>query len=175
MPPSRDAWVAQSVKHPTLDFSSGSGHGLMVREVEPRVGVCADHAEPAWDSLSFLSLPLPCSVSLSINKLKKKKKSFFQLPLSKTLALLWRETHLAVLLAPSVSSVGSPHPHFSATSCINHDPQSHHLSCACGVPGRCFSQCTARPPRSLPCGRGESQVLARQVTSLPCSHSKWRG
>ena len=88
----------------------------MVREVEPRVGVCADHAEPAWDSLSFLSLPLPCSVSLSINKLKKKK-SFFQLPLSKTLALLWRETHLAVLLAPSVSSVGSPPPLFSHLLC----------------------------------------------------------
>ena len=28
----RGAWVAQSVKHPTLDFSSG--HDLMVREFE---------------------------------------------------------------------------------------------------------------------------------------------
>ena len=30
--------VAQAVKHPTLDL--GSGHNLMVHEVEPRVGFC---------------------------------------------------------------------------------------------------------------------------------------
>ena len=29
------AWVAQSVEHPTLDFSSG--HGLMGHEIEPHV------------------------------------------------------------------------------------------------------------------------------------------
>ena len=43
------AWVAQSVKHPTLDF--GSGHGLTVCEFEPCIGLCADSAQPAWDSL----------------------------------------------------------------------------------------------------------------------------
>ena len=42
-------WVAQSVKHLTLDF--GSGHDLTVRGIEPRVGLCADSAEPTWDPL----------------------------------------------------------------------------------------------------------------------------
>ena len=51
--------MAQSAKCPTLDF--GSGHDLTVREIEPRVELCTDSAEPAWDSLSLpLSLPLPC-------------------------------------------------------------------------------------------------------------------
>ena len=67
------AWVAQSGKHPTLDF--GSGHDLTVREFEPRVGLCADSSETAWDSFSLpLSPPLPCSLFFKIiNKLKKKK------------------------------------------------------------------------------------------------------
>ena len=43
-------WVAQSVERPTLDFSSG--HDLMVRGIEPRVGLGNDSEEPAWDSLS---------------------------------------------------------------------------------------------------------------------------
>ena len=51
------AWVAQSVKHPTLNF--GSGYDLMVCETEPRAGLQAESMEPAWDSLS------PFSVSLS--------------------------------------------------------------------------------------------------------------
>ena len=42
-------WVAQSVKRLTLDF--GSGHGLKVHGIEPRIGLCADNAEPARDSL----------------------------------------------------------------------------------------------------------------------------
>ena len=67
-------WVAQLVKHPTLNFSSG--HDLRVCGFEPRIGLCADSAEPAWDSLSLpLSLPLPCllSLSLKIHTLKKKR------------------------------------------------------------------------------------------------------
>ena len=61
----RDAWVAQLVKHPTLGF--GSHHDLTLVEIEPHIGLCADNAEPAWDSLS------PClyaslSLSLKINK-----------------------------------------------------------------------------------------------------------
>ena len=36
----RGAWVAQSVKRPTLGF--GSGHDLTVREFEPCIGLCAD-------------------------------------------------------------------------------------------------------------------------------------
>ena len=38
-------WVAQSVKHPTHPF--GSGHDLMVLEIEPRIGLCAENAESA--------------------------------------------------------------------------------------------------------------------------------
>ena len=60
------------------DFSSG--HGLTVHEFEPHVGLCADSSEPGacfgfHRSLS-LSLPLPCSRSLSqkMNKLKNKLK-----------------------------------------------------------------------------------------------------
>ena len=51
-------WVAQSVKHLTLDL--GSGHDLTVHEFEPCVQLFADSAEPAKNSLSP-SLPLPCS------------------------------------------------------------------------------------------------------------------
>ena len=59
-------WVAQCIKCPILDF--GSGHDLMVGEVEPHIGLCTDNVEPAWDSLSLpLSLPLPCSCSLSLS------------------------------------------------------------------------------------------------------------
>ena len=38
------------VKRPTLDL--GSGHGLMVPEFKPRIRLCSDIAEPAWDSVS---------------------------------------------------------------------------------------------------------------------------
>ena len=57
--------MAQSVKYPTLDF--GSGHDLMVCEIEPHLQLCADITELAWNSLSpFLSVSL--SLSLKINK-----------------------------------------------------------------------------------------------------------
>ena len=46
--------MAQSVKHLTLDF--GSGHDLTVHEFEPCIGLCADSADPVWDSLSAPSL-----------------------------------------------------------------------------------------------------------------------
>ena len=61
--------VAQSVKHLTLDFSSG--RDLVVHEIlyflmfpysMPRVRLCTHSTDPAWDSLS---LPLP---PLKINK-----------------------------------------------------------------------------------------------------------
>ena len=58
------------VERLTFDFCLG--HDLMVREVEPRVRLCTDSVELAWDSLSpSLSVPplLACSLSLSeINK-----------------------------------------------------------------------------------------------------------
>ena len=52
--------MVQSIKHLTLDF--GSSHDFTVREFEPHIRLCADSAEPAWDSLS---LPLPLCLSLS--------------------------------------------------------------------------------------------------------------
>ena len=58
--------MAQLVKYPILDL--GSGHDLMVREIEPSVRLPAGYMEPAWDSLSP-STPLPHALSLSqINK-----------------------------------------------------------------------------------------------------------
>ena len=58
--------MAQSVKHPTLDFSSS--HDLLVCEIKPYVGLCANSVESAWDSLS-----LSPSLSLKINKHLKKR------------------------------------------------------------------------------------------------------
>ena len=65
----RKGWVVQSVKRQTLDFVSGQD--LTVPEIEPRVGLCPDSVEPAWDSLSLslsLSLPLSCLSTLSLSK-----------------------------------------------------------------------------------------------------------
>ena len=63
------AWVVQLVKPLALAFSSG--HDLMVCEMEPHLGLCADSMEPAWDSLP-LSLPLPglcvLPISFFLNK-----------------------------------------------------------------------------------------------------------
>ena len=56
-----DPWVAQSVKHPILGFSSSPD--LKVRELEPQIPVCVDSAETAWDSLT-----LPLSLSLSSSR-----------------------------------------------------------------------------------------------------------
>ena len=72
--------MAQSVKRPTLGF--GSGHDLVVRGFEPWIGLCADSAEPAGDSLcpslsdpASLVLSLSLSLSLKINKLKSQLKN----------------------------------------------------------------------------------------------------
>ena len=52
----RGAWVAQSVKQPTLGF--GSDHDLTVHEFKPCIRLCFGSVEPAWDSLSpSLSVP----------------------------------------------------------------------------------------------------------------------
>ena len=42
--------MAQPVRHPTLDLSSG--HDLKVHGFEPHVGLCSGSVEPVWDSLS---------------------------------------------------------------------------------------------------------------------------
>ena len=63
------AWLAQLVRRPTL--GCGSGHDLTVHEFKPRIRLCADSAEPAWDSLSLplshSALPL-LSLSLCLSK-----------------------------------------------------------------------------------------------------------
>ena len=62
--------MAQSVEHPTLDFSSG--HDLTVLEIEPHVRLFADRVEPVWDSLSpSFSVPPPLTLSLSKINIKK--------------------------------------------------------------------------------------------------------
>ena len=72
----KSSFWGQLVKCLTLDL--GSSHSLMVGEIEPQVGLCADSMEPAWDSLSP-SLPDPLlntlSFSLKINKYTLKKRS----------------------------------------------------------------------------------------------------
>ena len=70
----RGAWVAQSVKRPTLGFRSS--HNLRVYEFKPQIGLCTDSAEPPWDSLS---VPLSLSLSLSAPPLLR-----LSLSLSKT-------------------------------------------------------------------------------------------
>ena len=61
--------MAQSVEHLNLNF--GSGHDLMVLEIEPHVRVCTDNAEPAWDSLCLpLSAPPPFVLSLFLSQNK---------------------------------------------------------------------------------------------------------
>ena len=64
---SQGAWVAQSVEHLTLDLDSGQD--FTIHEIKPRVQLCADSMEPAWDSLSlFIFLSPTCSLSLKINE-----------------------------------------------------------------------------------------------------------
>ena len=60
--------MAQSVKHQTLDFSSG--HDPMVCEFKPHIGPCADSMEPAWDSVSPLYPSTACALSLSLKRNK---------------------------------------------------------------------------------------------------------
>ena len=63
--------MAQLVKCPTLDFASG--HDLTVPEIEPRVGLSSDSAEPAWDFVSPpLSAPSLLALSLSLLSLSQK-------------------------------------------------------------------------------------------------------
>ena len=56
--------MAQLVKRPTHDV--GSGHDLLVCEIESCIQLCTDSTETAWDSLS-LSTPLLLTHSLSLS------------------------------------------------------------------------------------------------------------
>ena len=60
----RSAWVAQSIKRLTLNFSSG--RELRVCKIEPFIGLCAD----SQSLLGILSLPLLLSLSLSLSLFK---------------------------------------------------------------------------------------------------------
>ena len=70
--------MAQSVKRPTLDFSSY--HDLTVRVIEPGVGLCTE--------LGILSLPLSllllCALSLSLSLSQNEKKMYTFLKRKKT-------------------------------------------------------------------------------------------
>ena len=64
----RAPWVAPSVKHPTLGFSSS--RDLAVCEMDPHVGFCAENVEPAWHSL-YSSLSAPHLLTLSVSQINK--------------------------------------------------------------------------------------------------------
>ena len=72
--------MAQSVKCPTLDFSSG--HDLMVNEIEPPPPPTSDSVLTTWSLLGILSFPFSvpplhaCGLSppLKINKKQTKPK-----------------------------------------------------------------------------------------------------
>ena len=54
-------WVAQSVKHSTLDLVQ-----VMISWFKPGVGLHTDSEEPAWDSLSPAPLSDPPLLPLSL-------------------------------------------------------------------------------------------------------------
>ena len=67
----RDAWVAQSVKCPTLDV--GSGHDLMVVGLSPMWGSALSW-ESAWDSVClslYPSVPPLKACTHSLSKINK--------------------------------------------------------------------------------------------------------
>ena len=61
----KGAWVAQSVKYPTLGFSSD--HDFMVHEIDPGIGLCDATADKSLLGIIFLSLSLPLPHSLSVS------------------------------------------------------------------------------------------------------------
>ena len=63
-----DAWVAQLVKHPTLDF--GLGHDLRDMRSSPTLGSGLS-AEAAWVSPSFTLAPPPVHAKEILKILKK--------------------------------------------------------------------------------------------------------
>ena len=69
-------WVAQSVTYPSPDFSSG--HDLTVHGLEPRIRLCADIVDPAWDSLSP-SLPAPLLLFVSVSLSPKRTKNLIKI------------------------------------------------------------------------------------------------
>ena len=71
---SKGAWMAQTVKCPALDLSSG--HDRTICEFKPHVRLCTDGVEPAWDSASPSLCPSPaCALSLSLSRNKSTQKN----------------------------------------------------------------------------------------------------
>ena len=87
----RGAWVAQSVKRLTLDFSSG--HDLTVRVFEPLMGLRADGEEPAWNSLSPPHPPQNKQVNLEKKSVRRD--------------LQWKRLSLFVMAHPGASALPS--------------------------------------------------------------------
>lgn len=68
-------WVAQLVKHPTSAQTYGSGHDLMVRELQPHIGLSAVNTEPTLYPLPpTLSAPPPQIQIKKINNFFKKER-----------------------------------------------------------------------------------------------------
>lgn len=89
----------------------GSGHDLGVWGSKPRVGVCANRTELAWDSLP-ISLPLPLLVH-SQNKLTKKKKTLSSGSRLSQTWLTWPSdiiSHLLTTLRPPFQISPAPLP-----------------------------------------------------------------
>ena len=69
--PSRSSWVAQSVKHLTLAVSSLSAQCqvIPVREIEPHIGLSAEHGACLGFCLSLFLCPSPaCTLCLKLSK-----------------------------------------------------------------------------------------------------------
>ena len=111
--------MAQSAKHPTLDFSSG--HDLTVCGMEPCNRLCADSGEPAWDSLSH-SLFTPRLVCMCSLSLSQKKKIIITINNKKKRKMCFTLLKLRVELPIKVSTC------LENGSCLNYDSNnSHHL------------------------------------------------
>ena len=68
------SWVVESVEHLTPDFSSG--HDLVLCGFEPRIRLCSDRVELAWDSLSLpLFLPLSPAHMKTLPKTMRQNKT----------------------------------------------------------------------------------------------------
>ena len=92
----RGTLVAQVVKQPP---SAQVTHGLAVCEFEPHMELCADGAQPSWDSLS----PSPCPPSTGARSLKNYKK---EINFKKYIIIIKQESPT---VAARMKGPGEPH------------------------------------------------------------------